>query len=151
MQVERGYVRASRDERGFRLRPDWDWHRLVAGLTPRAGLYRELKRLVDEEQFELRLGSWADPHVFGGALSLTGESRAARARSLPGASRLRALVEQAPDREWCGVQVYFPLAEAEVRAMSGIDLIEAMMAVFAEVRPAMNQCMDVPIGRYGTA
>lgn len=145
MQVERGYVRASRDERGFRLCPDWDWHRLVAGLTPRTGLYRELKRLVDEEQFEIRLGSWSDSHVFGGAPKSTGGPPASHRRGLPSASRLRALLEQAPAREWCGVQVYFPLAEGDVRAMNGIDLIEAMMAVFEEVRPAMNECMQVPI------
>jgi hypothetical protein len=147
MQVERGYVRASRDERGFRLGPDWDWHRFVAGLAPRAALYRELKRLLDEEQFAMRLGSWGAPHIFGGPPASTGESRAATTRTLPGASRLRALLEQAPDREWCGVQVYFPFAEADVRATNGVDLIEAMMAVFEEVRPAMNACMQVPIGR----
>jgi len=146
MQVERGYVRASRDERGLRLCPDWDWHRLMAGLTQRAGLYRELKRLVTDEQFEVRLGSWGAPHVYGGTALSAGESPASRTRGLPFAARLRALLEQAPEREWCGVQVYFPFAEADVRAMNGIDLIEAMMAVFEEVRPAMNQCMDVPIG-----
>lgn len=145
LQVERGYVRASREERGFRLCPDWDWHRLVAGLTPRATLYRELKRLVDEEQFEVRLGSWADSHVFGGAEGASDQTRAAGSRRLPSAPKLRALLEQAPAREWCGAQVYFPLAEDDVRAMSGIDLIEAMMAVFEEVRPAMNECMQVPV------
>jgi hypothetical protein len=31
--------------------------------------------------------------------------------------------------------------------MNGIDLIEAMMAVFEEVRPAMNHCVDVPVER----
>jgi hypothetical protein len=147
MQVERGYVRASRDERALQLRSDWDWHRLVAGLTPRADLYRELKRLVEDEQFEIRLGSWAEPHVYGGTTASAGESRASKPRGLPGAARLRALLGHAPEREWCGAQVYFPLAEADVRAMSGIDLIEAMMAVFEEVRPAMNACMDVPVGR----
>jgi hypothetical protein len=146
MQVERGYVRASRDERWFRLCPDWDWHRFLAGLTPRAGLYRELKRLVDDEQFEVRLGSWAEPHVFAGTASPSVASHASKTQSLPGAIRLRALIEQAPASEWCGAQVYFPFAEADVRAMNGIDLIEAMMAVFEEVRPAMNQCMAVPIG-----
>jgi hypothetical protein len=145
MQVERGYIRASRDERAFRLCADWDWHRFVAGLSPRAALYRELKRLADEEQFEVRLGSWGTPHVFGGPAPSPGDSYAAKTRKLPGASRLRTLVEQAPAREWCGAQVYFPLAEADVCAMNGTDLIEAMMAVFEEVRPAMNQCMDVPL------
>jgi hypothetical protein len=43
------------------------------------------------------------------------------------------------------VQVYFPFVEGDVSAMSGLDLIEAMMAVFEEVRPAMNACMQVPV------
>jgi hypothetical protein len=147
LQVERGYVRASRDERAFQLRSDWDWHRFVEGLRARSGLYRELKRLADEEQFEVRLGSWADPHVFGGEPASADPRRASTTRSLVGASRLRALAEQAPAREWCGVQVYFPLSESDVRAMNGVDLIEAIMAVFEEVRPAMNACMQVPIER----
>jgi hypothetical protein len=29
--------------------------------------------------------------------------------------------------------------------MNGIDLIDTMMAVFDEVRPAMNECMQVRI------
>lgn len=147
MQVERGYVRAARDQHAFRLGPDWDWHRLVAGLGPRAALYRELTRLVDDEQFEVRLGSWAEPQVFGGTGASGDGPRTPRARELPGAARLRGLLEKAPAKEWCGVQVYFALTEADVRAMSGVDLIEAMMAVFEEVRPAMNACMDVPIAR----
>ncbi len=32
--------------------------------------------------------------------------------------------------------------------MNGIDLIEAIVAVFEEVRPAMNVCMQVPIERH---
>jgi hypothetical protein len=35
--------------------------------------------------------------------------------------------------------------EDDVKAMSGLDLVEAMMAVFEEVRPAMNRCMQVPV------
>lgn len=144
MQVERGYVRATPDERRFRLCSDWDWHRLVAGLTPRGELYREFKRLAGEEQFEVRVGSWSDPSVFGGAVS-RGKTHRASARGLPGALSLRALLEQASATEWCGVQVYFPLTEDDVKAMSGLDLVEAMMAVFEEVRPAMNRCMQVPV------
>jgi hypothetical protein len=95
----------------------------------------------------VRLGSWGAPHIFGGSAGSTGEPRTAKPKRLPGAARLRALLEQAPAREWCGAQVYFPLTEAEVRATNGVDLIEAMMAVFEEVRPAMNECMQVPIRR----
>jgi hypothetical protein len=145
MQVERGYVRASREQRDVKLRSDWDWHRLVAGLTPRADLYRELKRLASEEQFEVSLGSWSDARVFGGGAAAEEEHSPSKVRNLPGPSRLRSVVEQAPANEWCGAQVYFPLSESDVLSMTGVDLIETLMAVFEEVRPAMNACMQVGV------
>ncbi len=131
LQVERGYVRAPREMRECQLRSDWDWQRLVAALTPRGPLIRELKRLADEE-LEIHAGSWSDPHVL-------------RRATLPGATRLRALLEGAPPREWCGFQVYFAMDERDVQAMTGTDLVETMMAVFDEVRPAMNSCMQVAL------
>jgi hypothetical protein len=131
MQVERGYMRAPREMRGCQLRSDWDWQRLVAALTPRGLLMRELKRLVADE-FEIQAGSWSDANVF-------------REATLPGASRLRGILEDAPAREWCGFQIYFPLDEHDVQSMNGTDLIDTMMAVFDEVRPAMNACMQVTI------
>jgi len=131
MQVERGYLRAPREMRECQLRSDWDWQRLVAALTPRGLLMRELKRLVADE-FEIQAGSWSDANVF-------------REATLPGASRLRAILEDAPARQWCGFQIYFPLDEHDVQSMNGTDLIETMMAVFDEVRPAMNACMQVGI------
>ncbi len=131
VQVERGYVRAPREMRECQLRSDWDWQRLVAALRPRGTLMRELRRLVDD-QFEIQAGSWSDPHVL-------------RKTTLPGASRLRAILDAAPPREWCGFQIYFPLDERDVQAMNGSDLIETMMAVFDEVRPAMNETMQIPL------
>lgn len=131
LQVERGYVRAPREMRECQLRSDWDWQRLVAALTPRGPLMRELKRLADDE-FEIQAGSWSEPHVF-------------RQSTLPAAVRLRALLDRAPATEWCGFQVYFPMDERDVQAMTGTDLVETMMAVFEEVRPAMNACMQVAI------
>ncbi len=131
LQVERGYLRAPRGMRECQLQSDWDWQRLVAALTPRGSVMRELRRLVEDE-FEIQAGSWSDPHVFG-------------ARTLPGASSLRALLARAPAREWCGFQVYFPMDEADVQAMNGTDLVETMMAVFDEVRATMNACVQVGI------
>jgi hypothetical protein len=131
LQVERGYVRAPREMRECQLRSDWDWQRLVAALTPRGPLMRELKRLADDE-FEIQAGSWSEPHVF-------------RKSTLPAAARLRALLDRAPATEWCGFQVYFPMDERDVQAMTGTDLVDTMMAVFEEVRPAMNACMQVAI------
>ncbi len=144
MQVERGYVRAPRGQRDVRLRPDWDWHRLVAGLKRRAPFYLELKCLVEEERFEVSLGSWSGAHVFGGGEEADGE-RAPAGRRVPPASRLRAILDEAPPGEWCGAQVYFAFSEPDVKAMTGTDLVETMMAIFEEVRPAMNACMQVPV------
>jgi hypothetical protein len=131
LQVERGYVRAPREMRDCQLRSDWDWQRLVGALTPRGALMKELRRLAADE-FEVQAGSWPDPHVF-------------TKRNLPAAARLREILGCAAPREWCGFQLYFALGEADVQAMNGIDLIDTMLAVFDEVRPAMNECMQVPI------
>jgi hypothetical protein len=35
------------------------------------------------------------------------------------------------------------MSEVEVRASTGLDLIESMLAIFGEVTPAMNLCMKV--------
>jgi hypothetical protein len=131
LQVERGYLRAPRDMRECQLRSDWDWQRLVAALTPRGVFVRELKRLLDDE-FVLQAGSWSEPSVF-------------HKSTLPGAARLRAILDEAPANEWCGFQLYFPLDERDAQSMNGVDLIETMFAVFEEVRPAMNACMQVTI------
>jgi hypothetical protein len=131
LQVERGYVKASRDQGDFRLRADWDWQRLVASLTPRGMLIRELTRLAADE-FEVHAGTWSAPRIFTAA-------------TLPGARALQRVLQDAPPREWCGFQVYFALGESDVAAMTGTDLIETMMAVFEEVRPVMNATMQVEL------
>ncbi len=131
MQVERGYVRAPREMRDCQLRSDWDWQRLVAALAPRGTLIGELRRLAEDE-FEVQAGTWSAPHVY-------------RQGTLPGAARLRSVLEAAPATEWCGFQVYFPMGERDVHAMTGTDLVETMMAVFEEVRPAMNACVQVAV------
>ena len=37
------------------------------------------------------------------------------------------------------------MPEKEVRGSSGVDLVEAMMAIFEEVTPAMNLCMQIQL------
>ncbi|MBP1636976.1 MAG: hypothetical protein H6Q10_3550 [Acidobacteria bacterium] len=129
LQVERGYVRPPKGSSWFRLRPDWDWHRLHAGLRPRAPLMRELSRLV-RDGFEIHAGTWADPHVFAGG-------------RLPSAARLRALLDEAAAGQWCGFQAYYALDEADVRAIPGPELVDVMVAVFDEVAPALSLCSQV--------
>jgi hypothetical protein len=57
-------------------------------------------------------------------------------------SKLKKVLDDAPEESWAGFQVYYPMSEKEVRSSSGVDLIEAMMAIFEEVTPAMNLCMQ---------
>jgi hypothetical protein len=35
------------------------------------------------------------------------------------------------------------MAEQEVRDSAGVDLVESMLAIFREVTPAMNLCMQI--------
>jgi len=37
------------------------------------------------------------------------------------------------------------MTEDEVRNSSGVDLVESMMAIFEEVVPAMNLCMQIQL------
>lgn len=44
-----------------------------------------------------------------------------------------------------GYQLYYAMTEPEVRKTTGLDLFEAVIAVFDEVTPAMNLCMQIRI------
>jgi hypothetical protein len=52
-------------------------------------------------------------------------------------------LEAAPKNHWAGFQLYYPMAEDEVRGAAGCDLVESILAVFEEVAPAMNLCMEI--------
>ncbi len=133
MQVERGYVKAPPDFPSCELQEDWDWHRLIRQLKKGSPLERELKRLVVREGFGLHAGNWEDEivEVSGG--------------NLPDAARLRRLLEAARGDRWAGFQLYYAFTEEEVRITTGVDLVDSMLAVFGEVAPAMNLCMQVQL------
>jgi len=132
LQIERGYLKAPRENPECQLREDWDWHRLLKALRPRSAMERELKRLLDDG-FVVYGGSWGpDPVYYSG-------------KDYPGAARLRKLLEAAPGNGWAGFQVFYPMREKEVRAAGGVDLVESMLAVFGEVTPAMNLCMQIEL------
>jgi len=134
LQVERGYVKAPRGNRYCQLCSDWDWHRLIKELKPKSLLESELERLVLEEGFVLYAGSWEDAPAYF--------SRA----NYPGVVKLRRLLDAAPKSQWVGFQVFYPMPEFDVRKATGLDLIESMLAVFREVTPAMNRCMQIELG-----
>jgi hypothetical protein len=128
LQVERGYVKAPREFSQCQLARDWDWHRLVRALRPKGPMERELARLV-REGFQVRGGSWD-------GLTESGFS---------GVAKLRRALEAAPKNQWAGFQLFYPMNEEEVQSATGLDLVESMLAVFKEVTPVMNLCMDIEL------
>jgi hypothetical protein len=131
MQIERGYLKPPRDYPECRLREDWDWHRLVKSLRPASAMERELRRLVLREGFEIFAGSWE------------GEPAGFSKSNFPSMAKLRKVLDAAPGNHWAGFQLYYPMSEDEVRASTGLDLVESMLAVFGEVTPAMNLTMQI--------
>ena len=131
--VERGMVQPPPDFPKIALKSDWDWHRLIGSLIPGGAMERELKRLVIQEGFLIDAGGWESRTPFGKS-------------TFPGMAKLKKILRESPGDSWAGFQVYYPMMEKEVRASTGVDLIESMMAIFEEVTPAMNHCMQVRIG-----
>jgi hypothetical protein len=107
---------------------DWDWHVLLGALHE-AALPRHLSPLLGEG-FRIRVGAYASPTEYD---QHTWDLSACRRQ----AQRFSAT-------EWGGFQLFWPMPEHEVRATSGPDLVEAIMAVFAAVAPVMNLCMYAP-------
>ncbi|HEV2501005.1 MAG TPA: hypothetical protein VGY31_15660, partial [Terriglobia bacterium] len=129
LQVERGYVKAPRGSGMARLRADWDWNRLVSALKTGGQLERELKRLVCREGFRIRSGAWSAPFTFSKS-------------NWPGAAKLRRELARIPANQWAGFQLFYPITEKEMPSFNGVDLVESMLAIFEEVTPAMNLCMQ---------
>jgi hypothetical protein len=133
LQVERGYIRAPGEYRDCELKDDWDWHRLLKALKPGSAAQSEIERLVKREGFRLHAGGWdTDPCNY---------SR----RTLPPVAAIRRALAMAPPSDWAGFQLYYPMTENEVKAATGIDLLESMLAIFDEVTPMMNLCMQVKL------
>jgi hypothetical protein len=130
--VERGMITPQPDFPKIQLKSDWDWHRLLKNLKPGGAMARELKRLINREGFRVDAGNWGSRQVIS-------------KNKFPSMAKLKKALETAPAAEWAGFQVYYPMPEEEVRESSGIDLIESMMAIFEEVTPAMNLCMQIQL------
>ena len=131
-QIERGPAEGPEEFPGCVLKPDWDWHRLVAGLRAGSPLERELLRLIRQDQFVAQIGDWERMQVFN-------------AKNFRSAAQLRAALKKAGKRDWVGFQIYYPFPEKEVRGMTGHELVQAVAAVFAETTPVMNFSMQVPL------
>jgi hypothetical protein len=130
--VERGF-RVSPDFPAIELKPDWDWHRLTKSLKPDGAMARELKHLVMVEGFRIDSGGWENRYVVTKS-------------KFPAIAKLKKVLDNAPGDSWAGFQLYYPMSKKEVGSSTGVDLIEAMMAIFEEVTPAMNLCMQSRLG-----
>jgi hypothetical protein len=133
MQVERGYIKAPREFPQCELAPDWDWHRLLRQMKPGGPMERELRRLILREGFRLHAGNWEEQFI------------EASRKNLPTMVKLKHALKTAPATNWAGFQVYYPFPEEEIRASTGPDLVEAMLAVFRAVTPLMNLCMQIQL------
>jgi hypothetical protein len=131
LQVERGVLTGSRRE-GWRLKPDWDWHRLMKQCWNGTALDRELSRLLRREGFVAEIGDWE-----ANALFTRKNYRSAR--------QIRYAVRSCSRSEWVGFQLYYPMPAREVRACTGYELVKAVCGAFGEVVPAMNACMQTPL------
>lgn len=128
LQVERGFTEGPEAAKGWGLRDDWDWHRLVRQCRKGSELDRELHRLLGREGFVAEIGNWEQRAVF-------------TADNFRSASQLAARARQSAGDDWAGFQLYYPMPETEVRACTGGSLVQAVCGVFAEVTPAMNCCI----------
>lgn len=133
LHIERGFEQASREHRCFELKPDWDWHRLLAGFKPRSALAREVERLISNEGFQLHAGGWSEGRAI------------ISASNYPGPARIRRILESAPKNAWAGFQLYYRMDESEIKSAAGLDLVESMLAVYAELVPVMNACMQITL------
>lgn len=130
--VERGMIRPPANFPKIGLKPDWDWHRLLKSLKPSGSMAHEMKRLVQREGFRVEAGNWENSLTIGKG-------------KFPSMSSLKKALETAPPDEWAGFQVYYPMPEKDVRSSTGVDLIESMLAIFDEVTPTMNLCMQIEL------
>jgi hypothetical protein len=133
LQVERGYLEATGEYPHCVLNSDWDWNRLLAALKPGGPMADQIERLVMHEGFVIHAGNWE-----------TESSNFSRSHP-PSAGKLRKILASAAGDRWAGLQIYYPMRKREVQDSSGLDLIESMLAVFDEVTPAMNQCMQIEL------
>ena len=113
--MERGLIRSPDGQQDYRLRPDWDWHRLAQGLAPNGWWEREVRRMIEEDGFQVTLGSFRS-----GLQSFSGR--------LPPASDLREIIEKAPPDKWFVFQLHYPMTPAEVEGSAGADLVAGMLA-----------------------
>ncbi len=59
--------------------------------------------------------------------------------------KLRRVLRSAPEDRWAGFQIYYAMQEKEVHSMTGVEVVESILAIFHEVTPTMNLCMQIQV------
>jgi hypothetical protein len=137
LAIERGVLSGVPAIPSIRAKPDWDWHRLMKQCAPGTDLERELRRLLAREGFRASVLSSIGPVTFTKS-------------NFTSATQIGEAARKAPRGAWAGLDLFYPMTEAEVTASSGYDLVQGVMGAFAEVVPLMNLCMQVPLSRRGS-
>lgn len=130
LHVERGRLDTSGKHLSYQLQEDWDWHRLIQAIHGRSTLYRQLRRLVQEDGFQIDCGTRETGTHFDEV-------------HFPSADALRSALLGYADPDWVVFQLYYPMPPQEVQQSSGSDLVESILAIMQEVAPVMNECMQI--------
>src|ERR1700679_3030092 len=92
-----------------------------------------------------RTASTIEARRFCGRSRQFRRQRSLNKKNFKSARQIHDAAKKCAKREWTGFQLYYPMPEKEVRASTGYELVKAITDVFAEVTPAMNCCMQVPL------
>lgn len=133
MQLERAPLAPAPDDWQIKIERDWDWHVLRAALA-KPEFPRACAKLL-REGFRIDAGPYP---------SLVRFTR----KNWDPKEVVRHLKALGP-ADWGVFQLYFPMAEEEVKATSGPDMIDAIAAAFDELAGAMDLVMYAPC--LGTA
>jgi hypothetical protein len=133
LQIERARLRPPRGGKPDEVcaAEDWDFYRLVDGLKAGSPIDGELRRLVMREGFTVHVGG-------------DGDGLTVRGRRWDGAAAVCRACRRIPADAWGWFQAYYPIPEKELTAMSGSEIVAAIVAVFDELTPLMNLITPEP-------
>jgi hypothetical protein len=130
LHVERGRLGPPEEPSSYQLKEDWDWHRLIQAIHGKSKLYLQLRRLVQEDGFQIYCGTRETGTHFDD-------------ERFPSADVMKEALLRYEDPDWVVFQLYYPMTPQEVQGSSGTDLVESILAIMQEVAPVMNECMQI--------